>query len=69
MKFDSRYISVIPWNELDERRFQRQAQPKTVDEVTHLLPDGWQALHSDEHDRVYFWHQASGKTTWDMPLQ
>lgn len=33
------------------------------------LPDGWQAVHSPEHDREYFWHQVTGATTWEMPVE
>ena len=28
---------------------------------------GWRAVHDPEHGREYYWHQASGQTTWQAP--
>lgn len=40
----------------------------TEPEVRPVLPDGWVALHSAKHGREYFWHRATGKTTWTFPV-
>jgi len=31
------------------------------------LPEGWCAVQSPEHQREYFWHRPSGRTSWEPP--
>lgn len=31
------------------------------------LPTGWTRVWSDEHNRHYFWHQATKESSWDRP--
>eukprot|EP00931_Biecheleriopsis_adriatica_P086255 TRINITY_DN60966_c0_g1_i1.p1 TRINITY_DN60966_c0_g1~~TRINITY_DN60966_c0_g1_i1.p1 ORF type:complete len:263 (-),score=44.49 TRINITY_DN60966_c0_g1_i1:25-813(-) len=32
-----------------------------------MLPEGWQAVFSQEHGRNFFWHKPTGETTWQLP--
>ena len=31
--------------------------------------DGWVPIYSEEHDRDYYYHAASGQVSWEAPQQ
>jgi len=32
------------------------------------LPEGWQAVWSEDHGREYYWHVPSNETAWERPI-
>jgi len=46
-----------------ERRADLESQTRADSD----LPEGWTAVHSAEHGREYYWHEASKSTMWDKP--
>ena len=47
----------------------RPSPPLSLADISRALPHGWAAVRDESGGRTYYWHEATGATSWRRPSE